>query len=340
MQKEITLADNLLDERGRLKQAGWARRPLLAYQRRAVKAPSFRLKEWDYYCVLTPDFGLAATVADNGYLGFVAVTWFDFRIPREATRSVMVPFPLGKFGMPESSLSGDVVFHHPELSVEFRRHEAGRTLVVSSPEFGDGKALQARLELAQPADLESMVIATPFPRAPLSFYYNQKINNQSARGEVVFGADTFAFEPQSAFGVLDWGRGVWTYNNTWYWSSASGLVDGVPFGFNLGYGFGDTSAATENVLFYRGQVHKLDQVSFVIPEDSFLKPWTFTSNDGRFEMIFVPLLDRASNTNVLVIQSDQHQVFGRFTGTAVLDDGTRLQVKDFLGFAEKVVNRW
>ena len=47
---------------------------------------------------------------------------------------------------------------------------------------------------------------------------------------------------------MDWGRGVWTYHNTWYWSSASGELDGVPFGWNLGYGFGDTAAATELIL--------------------------------------------------------------------------------------------
>jgi len=44
--------------------------------------------------------------------------------------------------------------------------------------------------------------------------------------------------------------------------------------------------------------------------------------------------------NVLVLGSNQHQVFGRFTGTATLDDGTVLQVKDLLGFAEKVANKW
>ena len=35
-----------------------------------------------------------------------------------------------------------------------------------------------------------------------------------------------------------------------------------------------------------------------------------------------------------------HQVFGRFNGTAVLDDGTVIEVKDMIGFAEKVHNKW
>ena len=75
-------------------------------------------------------------------------------------------------------------------------------------------------------------------------------------------------------------------------------------------------------------------------KEDYLKPWKFTSDDGRFEMDFAPIIDRASNTDFKVLKSDQHQVFGRFTGTAVLDDGTRLEVKDLLGFAEKVENKW
>ena len=72
----------------------------------------------------------------------------------------------------------------------------------------------------------------------------------------------------------------------------------------------------------------------------YMRPWTFTSDDGRFEMDYTPVLDRASCSDVGLIKSDQHQVFGVFNGRAVLDDGTVLNVKDLPGFAEKVINKW
>ena len=93
-------------------------------------------------------------------------------------------------------------------------------------------------------------------------------------------------------------------------------------------------------LFYDGKVHKLDDITFNIPEDSYMKPWTFTSSDGRFEMDFVPILDRAAKIDFKALVSDQHQVFGRLSGKAVLDDGTVLTIKDVLCFAEKVHNRY
>lgn len=98
------------------------------------------------------------------------------------------------------------------------------------------------------------------------------------------------------------------------------------------------------MLFYNGKSHKLDEVTFNIPvkngKDDYMSPWTFTSNDGRFEMNFTPILDRQAPLNVGVICMLPHQVFGKFNGKAILDDGTVIEVKDMVGFAEKVHNKW
>jgi hypothetical protein len=57
-------------------------------------------------------------------------------------------------------------------------------------------------------------------------------------------------------------------------------------------------------------------------------------------MDFMPILDRHSNANIVVVKSEQHQVFGLFSGKVKLDNGDEIIVKDLLGFAEKVYNRW
>lgn len=57
-------------------------------------------------------------------------------------------------------------------------------------------------------------------------------------------------------------------------------------------------------------------------------------------MNFTPIMDRASCTDIKFICSNQHQVFGLFSGTMILDDGTKIELKDFLGFAERVYNKW
>ena len=341
MQHEILHAIPLLNGQGDLTEPGFARSLLPVYRKKDVKASRLRLKEWDYYCVNNGRFALCLTVADNGYMGLDSISLLDFEEGWEITNSPMSVMTLGKVGLPETSVKGDVRHAGKNYSISFENDGSGKRILTAHMEnFGPRGAIVASVELFdEPA--ESMVICTPFDK-PGHFYYNQKINCLRAKGQVSYGGRVYEFDPADSFGVLDWGRGVWTYHNTWYWGSASYTVNGVPFGWNIGYGFGDCSAASENMLFYNGKSHKLSRVTFHIPGDEkdFMSPWKFTSDDGRFEMDFVPVLDRASCTDVKLIKSDQHQVFGRFSGRAVLDDGTIVEVRDFPGFAEKVENKW
>ncbi|MCI5915740.1 MAG: DUF2804 domain-containing protein [Christensenella sp.] len=338
MQHEITQNGPLLNANGTLREPGWARSLLLDYRRADVKAGKLRIKEWDYYIITNDSFGVALTIADNSYMGLISASVLEFEKPWEQTTTVLTAFPMGKYGLPETSSAGDTLYGDKRVQMAFRVQPGERRLSCRFARFLGEDALELELTLAQPP-MDSMVIATPFD-APRAFYYNQKINCMPASGVMTLGSRRFEFAPETSFGTLDWGRGVWTYDNTWYWGNGNGIVNGKPFGFNIGYGFGNTSAASENLLLYGGVAHKLSRVQFNIPEESFLKPWTFSSDDGRFEMDFVPVIDRAARTNALIIESDQHQVFGRFTGRAVLDDGTALELKDFLGFAEKVRNRY
>lgn len=342
-QYEITRTQPLLDEKGSLTERGYTKGLLMDYDRAAIKANPMRIKEWDYYLVTTKDFAVALTIADNSYMGLDSISLLDFRIPWENTNSPMQPFTRGKKKLPSSSANGSISVGNKNYFIGFTHSGDHRTLSFFMKNFCDGKDIKGEIRLENP-EQDSIVMLTPFPEKETHFYYNQKINCLKASGTVKFGDEEYDFNRLDAYGVLDWGRGVWTYKNTWYWGSASGKIDGVPFGFNIGYGFGDTSAASENIIFYNGKGHKTDQVSFNIPmkdgREDYMSPWTFTSNDGRFEMDFLPVLDRASCTDVKIICSDQHQVFGYFSGKAILDDGTEIEVKDFLGFAEKVFNKW
>ena len=49
MQHRITERKPLLDEKGRLTEAGYATELILDYDRSAIKAGKLRIKEWDYF---------------------------------------------------------------------------------------------------------------------------------------------------------------------------------------------------------------------------------------------------------------------------------------------------
>ena len=343
MQHEIVNSHPLLDENGHLIETGYAKRLILDYDRKSIKAHPLRIKEWDYYLICNDDHALALTIDDNSYMALDSISLLDFRNNKQYTNSPMKFMTLGKRNFPSSSKYGDVKAAGKGYEIEFIKKDNQRVLSFHMDNFAENKPIEGHIVLDDPDD-ESMVIVTPYKESKVHFYYNQKINCMPAEGKCLFDGKEYIFEKKNSFGTLDWGRGVWTYKNTWYWGSGSGSVDGHRFGFNIGYGFGDTSAASENMLFYDGKAHKLSKVTFNIPfkdgKEDYLSDWTFTSDDGRFEMNFKPIMDRASNTDFVILGSDQHQVFGRFSGKAVLDNGKTIELKNFLGFAEKVSNKW
>lgn len=340
---EIINSGLLLDKNGNLNEPGFARQIILEYDRTQVKGGFLRLKEWDYYLIANSHFAVALTIADNSYMGLDSISFLWFDEQTEKTVSKMRILTRGKKRLPKSSKSGNIQSKGKGYQLSFAHEDGKRILDFCMSDFQHGLPIKGRIVLSDEPK-ESMVIATPFEKKG-HFYYNQKINCMSAEGTVTVKGQDFFFSKEDSFGVLDWGRGVWTYKNTWYWGSGSGLVDGVKFGFNIGYGFGNTQAATENVLFYDGIIHKLSEVKFEIPfkedgTENYMKPWKFSSDDGRFELDFVPILDRAARLNALILESDQHQVFGNFSGKVILDDGKKIQLDNFFGFAEKVMNKW
>ena len=330
----------LLDSNGNLAEAGYAYSLIRDYSRDQIKGLRTRIKEWDYYYIGNKDYGVALTVADNSYMWMVSASFLDFKNKIDITTSPLGFFSFGKLKLPSTSKHGDIIFKRNGLSFEFIHEDNVRHLKVHMDKFGKDKLpFNVDIKLAE-TNKDTMVIATPFKKKK-HFYYNQKINLLKSTGIVKIGNQTYDFN--DCLGVLDWGRGIWTYKNTWYWSSMNAIYNGKLIGWNLGYGFGDVSSSSENMFFYNNQAYKLKDVKFEIPQkdgvDDFLSPWRFTSLSGDINVYFYPILDRHSDSNVLLIRSNQHQVFGRFTGYIRIK-GEEVHFEDVPGFAEKVYNRW
>lgn len=341
--KEVILTEGkLLGEDGNLLQAGYATSLVKEYNPENIKTSKMRIKEWDYYYIGNDQFGLALTIVDNYYMGLGSVSFLDFKNKDFITKSEMTILPKGKTNLPRSSKVGDVFFKKGKLLLEFYNDGKVRKLQGSMKKFKGDEEISFEVLLSDEPE-DSMVIATPFHKSK-HFYYNQKINCLRAEGKFTIGQQEYLFTKDTTTAVLDWGRGVWTYSNTWYWSSLSAIVEGITLGFNFGYGFGNTEAASENMLFYNGRAYKVDQVSFEIRRYKkgaylYLEPWKIFSNDGKVDLVFEPILDRFDDTNALILRSYQHQVFGKFSGTLLFGE-KKMEIKDLVGFAERVQNRW
>ena len=344
MQHEITQEGVLLNPDGSLAQIGWARSQNLDCNLEQANfytlkfLQRFRIKRWDYYAVFTPNRFFSATIADLGYAGNIFVYTIDFSSLELHEEGLVIPLGKG-ISLPRNSTSGDAHFENKTASLAFTLKDRVRHLSVSWPGFHDGRGIEAEIDLTPLPVHESINIVIPIGEK--RFYYNRKINSMPASGRIRYGEIEEQLDPASSIGSLDWGRGVWEYSSFWQWASASGfLPDGRTVGLNLGGGFGDTSRSTENAFFLDGRLHKLDQVTIDYDPKAYLRPWKFTDNQERLSLDFVPFKERLATTRLGIIDSEVHQMFGRYSGFAVTDQGEKIEIDGLVGFAEDHHARW
>ena len=344
MQTELTQTSPLLQPDGQLTQTGWARQPLLdcnlesAHFYAVRPLQRFRIKRWDYYAVFSRRRFFSATIAGLGYAANLFVYTMDFETGDLHEEGLVVPFGKG-VELPRNSDAGDSRYMDKRLKLEFSVHPGCRHLSVSWPNFHDGRGIQAEIDLAIPPEYESMNITIPIGKN--RFYYNRKINCMPASGTIQYGELTEKLDPNTCLGSLDWGRGVWEYRSYWNWASASGfLPDQRSIGLNLGCGFGDLSRAGENAVILNHRIHKLEQVKFDYVPGDYMRPWKFSDEKGHLDLVFTPFKERLAKTNLGIITSLVHQMFGRYNGTFLSDEGETIQIKDLIGFAEEHHARW
>jgi hypothetical protein len=346
MEHEIVAPGPLLGPTGALAEPGFSRRPLLRYNPERIGLTPLRclnrlrLKEWDFYATTTREVSFSVAVAHGGVAGVVAAQLIDFRTRTLLERSAVTPLGRG-CALPRSSEAGDVSFRRRGIEVDFLAREERREIRVRWPRFEGERALEVHLVAAEPRSLESMTIATPI--GARGFYFNRKVTGMATEGAVAAGELRFDLAGKGARTTLDWGRGVWPYRTFWIWANGAGvLADGRAFGLNLGAGFGDLRAATENCFFVDGRMTKLGGVEFDYDRaDPARGPWRFRAAGGRLDLELPPsLFVMRKRVDALLIRSDLAQITGEYRGFAITDAGERIEVSGIIGWAEEHRARW
>lgn len=344
MEIELNQNGKLLRSDGSLSAVGWMRQPLIDCNLEHARFYSirpfqrFRIKRWDYYAVFSPRRFFSATIADLGYAGNIFVYSMDLETGDLHEEGLVIPLGKG-VELPRNSTQGETRFETKVAKLLFRTQNGQRRIAVSWPGFDQGRGIAADITLSCPDHYESMNIIIPIGKK--RFYYNRKINCLPAQGHIDYGDIHEDLDPGTCLGSLDWGRGVWEYQSFWNWASASGFMpDGRTIGLNMGSGFGDLSRAGENALILSNRIHKLGKIKFIYNPDDYMQPWMFTDDNGRMELEFTPFRDRTAITNLGIITSEVHQMFGKYNGKVKSDSGEEIQISDLVGFAEEHHARW
>lgn len=332
----------LLSEDGTLLAKGWARKNVFRYDRNRVRYV-MRRKEWDFYQISDGHNMLQISFANISLGGYASVALVDLKTGKTLV-SDMAPFVGGKdkYALPARGDAPNYVnFRIGKARFTANTGAERRTLLY---ENGD---VRAEITMEILPGLENITTVLPFEGYPDRYFMTTKQNCMPCEGTVRSGEQCWTFSKPDSFCVLDWGRVCTPYSLVWYWGNGSGWLEDAKgekhlFGFEITWGIGDESNATETCVFFDGKAHKIGAVdveTFPKP-DKYMHPWRFISEDGRFNLTMKPFYDHHSDLNVGVMRMHSHQVHGIWSGTVTLDDGQILEIRDFYAFCEYVENRW
>ena len=341
-QTEYTKDTPLLAADGTLLAAGWARKNVFCYDRDSVKHV-MRRKEWDFYQISDGSCMLQISFANISLGGYASAVLVDLKAGKTLI-SDMAPFVGGKdrYVLPSRGDTPNRV--HYRIGKALFEAVTGETRRTLRYENGN---LKAEIAMEIMPGLENITTVLPFEGFPDRYFMTTKQNCMPCEGYIEKDGVRQEFKKADSFCILDWGRVCTPYSLVWYWGNGSGWVDGPDgrkhlFGFEITWGIGDESNATETCIFYDGKAHKIGAVdveTFPKP-DKYMDPWKFVSEDGRFNLTMHPFYDHHSDLNIGVMRMHSHQVHGLWSGTVTLDDGLLLEIRDFYAFCEYVENRW
>ncbi|HBL40853.1 MAG TPA: hypothetical protein DDY98_04490, partial [Ruminococcaceae bacterium] len=293
-QNKIVERTPLLNDKGELTEPGYCVTNLYDYDRSQIKANATRIKEWDFYQVSNERYLFQLTVADISLGGAITVYIRDMQENVEYSTMKLRLFTFGKMNLSKDAMKAHS-YHYDMNNFKLDLNVTDTERTIKFKGKASGKDFDVDLKLAMLPNHESLVMAVPFDtKDNKHFYYNQKVNCMATTGTVKVGKIDAEFKgaADDSYCVLDWGRGVWPYHEVWWWGNGSKTVyDGQgkahTFGWEIGWGFGDMSAATENTLFYDGKAHKIGTLKLVNESEVVKKwdkcKWIITDGDeGRF----------------------------------------------------------
>lgn len=334
-ERELTTNIDLCQPNGRLNPTavGWSRHPL---HRCNLIGRWPRKNRWNYWAMTTESHLFSATISHLDYAGLVFIYYADFATGRFSEVTRLLPLGLGcKLA---DVVDADADYSGSGLHVAMRQTKEGVNLAVEVADF-EGRPLTAQFAITTPLQHETLNVVVPWNEH--TFQFTSKQNCLLSEGRVTIGDEQTVFTGEQSFACLDFGRGIWPRRCRWNWGSASGRQNGRLIGLNLGGQWTDKTGSTENGVCLDGRLHKYaTDLTWEYDKQNFMRPWGITDPNGQIDLTFTPFLERVAVSNVWLVRSEVHQMFGHYNGQVITTEGEVVSVVDLVGWAEDHVALW
>lgn len=324
--REINETTPLCLPNGRLNPAA------VGYTRAPKHLPNIRgwgrNKRWEYWGIVCPTHIVGLTIASLDYAGLLHVYLLDRRDGSYLSEDRVIPFARG-VALEDALRPERAEASSRGLSIAFIECEEGTRLRVRSP----------RVELDALARSRGEALGVVVPWSPTRFQYTLKDVARSLDGELIVDGERIGLHGDSAWAVLDRGRGRWPREIVWNWAAGFGVVDGRALGLQLGGKWTDGTGSTENAIIVDGRLHYLDEkMRWEYVREEANGAWHIQSESVNAAL--TPFHLRHEKTDLLLIRSETHQAFGHWSGSVRLSSGEELRIEGLVGWAEEAAHLW
>ncbi len=299
----------------------------------------FRLKEWEHWAVMHPDWYLSVAVVD---LGFLVTSWvhvFDRRNSKafEHVRKL----PPWKFRTPANVLnhSGKVKTRGYHVFVHNNLEQQAHHLRIKVREERFLPSVTGTLLFSEdPARTQPLVAMLPLRHNRPMFTHKSAC---FASGALEIGGEKVEFTPNRDVGLLDYHKAYYPRHTFWRWATFATIdVSGKLLGVNLTHNvIKDDERFNENCIWHGNSISLLGAARFDVPKDP-MQPWRIRTTDGAVELELTPQGLRHERVNLGLAASAYNQPYGLYSGTLVDSTGRKHAVEKAFGIAEDHVATW
>ena len=296
----------------------------------------FNFKRFQYFGGIGEDLIFGCALADVRYVGAVFV--YVYRISDRKMLTWQFKSPLA-MGMELSNRpdNGTSTFKKGKnrIGMSYSLNSAGERRKNLEVDFGDELKIEAQMYEAN--DYETMALCTP--TAVNGWIYAQKTAALPVTGKISCSLGQFDLGQSKCFGHHDFSAGYMRRETFWNWACFSGETEQHKLGLNVSWGVNETGYS-ENCFWVDNTVHKLPQVQFRFDRDDDYSNWRVVSENGQIDLAFTPEGMHKEHLNAGVMATNFKQIFGKFKGHLIDEDGKRHEVENMYGFVEDQYSKW
>lgn len=290
-------------------RGGW----LFGRYRSPIAHPAFppklsdrwRLKEWQYTSVATPELFLAFGLVQLGYASNLFLYVVDRVDQRVLELEETLPAGAGLTIAP-SSVHGTTEWRGGGHHIRVTYRDGWEVLL--DVRFPDGTPLAGQLHLS---DIEALALLHDLGEGRAA--YTHKAAGMPASGSLMLG--DAHLDVHGGLGVLDWTRSRAKRETVWKWASFASRQGDRAIGLNLSAEVYDRGGVSEeNAYWVDGEVFPLGRVAFQVPPEGSRETDAWQLVGDRVDLTFRPLGARSQRLDLRVLRSVFVQPYGVFHG--------------------------